>query len=52
MKQLTNAQGKRWQNPFVFLAGASIVMSITFAGWMAMLNNFVVEQAGFTGIAA
>ncbi len=49
MKQLIQAQGKRWQNPFVFLAVASIVMSITFAGWMAMLNNFVVEQAGFTG---
>lgn len=38
-----------WQNPFVFLAVASIVMSITFAGWMAMLNNFVIEQAAFTG---
>lgn len=49
MKQLTKGYGKRWQNPFVFLAIASIVMSITFAGWMAMLNNFVVEQAAFTG---
>lgn len=38
-----------WQSPFVFLAVASIVMSITFAAWMAMLNNFVVEQAAFTG---
>ncbi|MBO1255006.1 MFS transporter [Alteromonas sp. 5E99-2] len=44
--QLSN---KPWQTPFVFLAIASIVMSITFAGWMAMLNNFVVEQAAFTG---
>ncbi|MCJ8319047.1 MAG: MFS transporter [Colwellia sp.] len=24
-------------------------MSATFAGWMAMLNNFVIEQAAFTG---
>jgi len=40
---------KNWQNPFVFLAVASIVMSVTFAGWMAMLNNFVIEQAAFTG---
>lgn len=36
-------------SPFLFLAVASIVMSITFAGWMAMLNNFVIEQAAFTG---
>jgi len=38
-----------WKSPFLFLAVASIVMSITFAGWMAMLNNFVIEQAAFTG---
>lgn len=42
-------QGKKWHNPFIFLAIASIVMSVTFAGWMAMLNNFVIEQAAFTG---
>ncbi len=42
-------QGKNWQNPFVFLAVASIIMSMTFAGWMAMLNNFVIEEAAFTG---
>jgi hypothetical protein len=47
--QMDSEQNKHWQNPFVFLAIASIVMSITFAGWMAMLNNFVVEQAAFTG---
>jgi hypothetical protein len=42
-------QGNKWHSPFVFLAISSIVMSITFAGWMAMLNNFVIEQAAFTG---
>ena len=42
-------QGNTWHSPFVFLAIASIVMSVTFAGWMAMLNNFVIEQAAFTG---
>ena len=46
---LITAQDKKWQSPFVFLAIASIVMSVTFAGWMAMLNNFVIEQAAFTG---
>lgn len=24
-------------------------MALTFAGWMAMLNNFVIEKAAFTG---
>ena len=42
-------RGNTWHSPFVFLAIASIVMSVTFAGWMAMLNNFVIEQAAFTG---
>ena len=42
-------QRKKWQSPFFFLVIASIVMSVTFAGWMAMLNNFVIEQAAFTG---
>ncbi|WP_082627263.1 MFS transporter [Colwellia sp. TT2012] len=46
---LVGEQDKSWQSPFVFLAIASIVMSVTFAGWMAMLNNFVIEQAAFTG---
>ena len=43
------AQRNKWHTPFVFLAVASIIMSVTFAGWMAMLNNFVIEQAAFTG---
>ena len=42
-------QGNKWHSPFAFLAIASMVTSITFAGWMAMLNNFVIEQAAFTG---
>lgn len=45
----SNKQHKKWQTPFVFLAVANVVMAITFAAWMAMLNNFVIEQAAFTG---
>ena len=30
--QIIKGQGKSWQNPFVFLAVASIIMSMTFAG--------------------
>jgi hypothetical protein len=48
-QKATNKQLKSWQSPFVFLAVAHIIMAITFAAWMAMLNNFVVEQAAFTG---
>jgi len=44
-----NTNNKAWQTPFVFLVVASIVMSATFAAWLAMLNNFAIEQASFTG---
>jgi hypothetical protein len=40
---------KQWQTPFIFLVVASIVMTTTFAAWMAMLNNFAIEMADFTG---
>ena len=32
-----------------FLFCCSIIMSISFSCWMVLLNNFVVEKAGFTG---
>lgn len=44
-----NMKNKVWQTPFIFLVVASIVMSATFAAWLAMLNNFAIEQAAFTG---
>jgi len=42
---------KSWskQSPFIFLALAGIVMSMTFSGWNALLNNFAIERAAFTG---
>jgi hypothetical protein len=46
---MNNTSTKSWHNPFVFLAIASVVMSVTFAGWLAMLNNFAIEQAAFSG---
>ena len=45
-----NMKNKVWQTPFIFLVVASIVMSATFAAWLAMLNNFAIEQAAFTGV--
>lgn len=40
---------KHWQTPFVYLALATVTMSITFSAWLAMLNNFAIESADFTG---
>lgn len=36
-------------DPFVFLALAGVIMAMTFSAWNALLNNFVIENAGFTG---
>lgn len=38
-----------WQTPFVFLALSGVIMTLSFAGWMAMLNNFTIEVANFSG---
>ena len=38
-----------WQNPQTFLLLVSIVVPIAFASWQALLNNFVIEKAAFTG---
>ncbi|WP_068546753.1 MFS transporter [Thalassotalea crassostreae] len=38
-----------WKTPFVFLALSSLVMTLAFSGWMAMLNNFTIEVAQFSG---
>ncbi|WP_246722605.1 MFS transporter [Aliikangiella sp. G2MR2-5] len=39
----------RLQTKQNFLAVTTILMAITFAGWLAMLNNFAIEKANFTG---
>jgi hypothetical protein len=39
-----------WQSPVVLLMLMSISMPIAFNAWTALLNNFVVERAAFTGI--
>lgn len=40
---------KEWKTPHNFLLIISIIVPIAFASWMALLNNFVVESANFTG---
>jgi hypothetical protein len=39
-----------WQNPATLLILMSVAMPIAFNTWTALLNNFVVERAGFTGV--
>ena len=38
-----------WRGPLALLIVMAIAMPIAFATWSALLNNFVVEMAGFDG---
>lgn len=40
----------RWRRPVALLFLMAAAMPISFATWSALLNNFVIEQAGFTGV--
>jgi hypothetical protein len=39
-----------WRRPVALLALMGAAMPIAFATWSALLNNFVIEKAGFTGV--
>ena len=39
-----------WRTPVMLLVLMSIAMPVAFNAWSAMLNNFAVERAAFTGI--
>ena len=38
-----------WRNAETFLLLLTFAMSLAFATWISLLNNFVIERAGFTG---
>jgi hypothetical protein len=40
----------RWRQPVALLFLMAAAMPLSFAVWSALLNNFVVEAAGFTGV--
>ncbi len=42
-------QAKPWQTPYVFLILSTLVMALSFSGWNALLNNFAIEKAQFSG---
>ena len=39
-----------WRTPVMLLVLMSIAVPVAFNAWSALLNNFVVERAAFTGI--
>ena len=41
---------RAWRNPITLLVLMSVAMPLAFNTWSALLNNFVVEQAAFTGV--
>ncbi|WP_099826617.1 MFS transporter [Oceaniglobus indicus] len=49
--RLADAQSlPRWRRPTSLLLLIAFAMPIAFATWSALLNNFVIEAAGFTGV--
>ena len=38
------------REPFWLLVFLAIAMPLSFATWVALLNNFVVEVSGFSGV--
>jgi len=43
--------GRRaWQTPVALLILMSVAMPVAFNAWSALLNNFVIERAAFTGV--
>lgn len=49
--QLEDAHGlPLWRRPVFLLILMSAAMPLAFATWSALLNNFVIERAGFTGV--
>ena len=40
----------RWRRPEALLMLMAVASPLAFATWMALLNNFVVEQAAFDGL--
>ena len=39
-----------WRRPVVLLFLMAMAMPVAFSTWSALLNNFVIEKAGFTGV--
>ena len=40
---------KSWQRPEILLFLMAFAVPLSFAAWQALLNNFAIERAAFTG---
>ena len=40
---------RNWRTPFVLLMVMAAAMQLSFASWWTLLNNFAVNEVGFTG---
>jgi predicted MFS family arabinose efflux permease len=47
---LRSPTGRHWRRPEVLLILISVAMPISFSTWMALINNFAVERAQFSGV--
>ncbi|OUS07613.1 hypothetical protein A9Q96_06830 [Rhodobacterales bacterium 52_120_T64] len=50
---MTLAEAKslpRWQRPIMLLVVMAAALPLAFSTWLALLNNFVIEAAGFDGV--
>lgn len=39
-----------WRRPVTLLLLMALALPLAFSTWLALLNNFVIEKAGFTGV--
>ena len=39
-----------WRSPEAFLILMAVAMPLSFSTWMALINNFAIERAAFTGV--
>ncbi len=39
-----------WRTPRAFMILMAVAMPLSFSTWMALINNFAVERAAFTGV--
>jgi hypothetical protein len=41
--------GGRWRRPDILLLVMAAAVPLSFGTWQALLNNFAIERAAFTG---
>ena len=46
----TDTSPTGWRRPVVFLMLMAVANAFSFATWVALLNNFAIEQVSFTGV--